>query len=158
MWGGFGNAASSTFGPSFSMQPAATAQKTMYDPCPVGYKVMAYDVLDGYFDTDDPDLTEFSADKYGTYIEGTDGTLFFPYNGIVQKGGYIYNWFYHGPYHSGSEYTDYISLWTSAHNRSNMAYAYLITGRSESWAGSGSGAYGGGNIISHGMGVRCIAE
>ena len=163
LWGAYGNAVGSQW-PGHNTLTADSSFKTMYDPCPPGYKVMAYDVLAGYINTDDEDLPDFTADQYGTYIDGFDSTgapakLFFPYNGFVYQGGYIYDWATHGPYSETDGYGYYVSFWTSAHNRTNMAYPYLIGAKDANRAGSGqSGAVGAGMIIGRGCGVRCITE
>ena len=128
--------------------------KTMYDPCPPGYKVMSYDVLDGYSGTN---VAEVSADYYGVSISGTNGTLFIPYNGRIYRGGYSMN---------------YVNIWGTDYPVSTFYFAYLWTSRF--WQnltpscytiakkpGYNDQAQSGAvtvDILSRGMGVRCMAQ
>ena len=132
----------------------ANSVKTMYDPCPPGYKVMTYDVLEGYSGTN---VAEVSADYYGVSIAGTNGTLFIPYNGRIYKGGYSMT---------------YVNIWGTDYPVSTFYLAYLWTSRF--WQNLTSSCYTiakkpGYNdqaqngavttdILSRGMGVRCMAQ
>ncbi len=146
LWGAYGKGAGETWGATFNKQPGTASFKTLYDPCPVGYKVMAYDVL--------PE-GNVSGDMSGVFVPAATGTVYFPYNGMVHKGGYVYNWASHGPYDPSEPdgYAWYAAVWTSAHNNSNMAFF-----RSAYAKGSNRGYVQGesDSIMSRGMGVRCM--
>ena len=138
LWGAYGDGAGTTWGATFGRKPGTTSFKQLYDPCPVGYKVMAWDVLNGR-----TTAASFSSNNndYVT-IEGTNGTLYLPFNGNVFAGGYT--WMTHN-------YMMY--LWTSAFNNSNMAWCYnLHTGFDSTYSGIKD------HIATRGMGVRCMAE
>ena len=142
LWGAYGSGAGDTWGATFTRQPGTASFKTLYDPCPVGYKVMAYDVLLGYNDTSS--FGNFSADATGLYIAGSNGTLYIPYAGNVHEGGYTWM----AP-------ETYCYLWTSAHNNTNMAWCYMIYKKEADRAGSGEDNS---HIISRGMPVRCMKQ
>lgn len=142
LWGAYGSGAGDTWGATFTRQPGTASFKTLYDPCPVGYKVMAYDVLLGYNSTTDFD--NFTADETGIYIAGSNGSLYIPYAGNVHQGGYTWM----AP-------ETYCYLWTSAHNNANMAWSYMIYKKDPDRAGSGEDHS---HIISRGMPVRCMKQ
>ncbi|MBO4416783.1 MAG: fimbrillin family protein [Bacteroidales bacterium] len=141
-WGAYGSGAGDTWGATFTRQPGTASFKVLYDPCPAGYKVMAYDVLLGYNDTSS--FANFTADETGIYIAGADDTLYIPYGGNCWKGGYT--WMAPGTY---------CYLWTSAHNNSNMAWSYMIYKKDPDRAGGGEDHS---HIIARGMPVRCMKQ
>jgi len=136
LWGG-GSAGDG----SLNRGPAAA--KTMYDPCPVGYKVVPLDFSISASD---------SADQFGWYKNGTDGAVYFPYNGAAWEGGNF--WMTRGFVPDGDT-ARYTTLWTSGHNNRNMAYFFNIYSKDVNRAGGGTVSDG---IVSRGMGVRCVAE
>ena len=136
LWGG-GSAGDS----SLNRGPAAT--KTMYDPCPVGYKVVPIDFSISASD---------SGDQYGWYKNGSDGSVYFPYNGCAWEGGNF--WMGRG-YVPDGDTAHYTALWTSGHNNRNMAYCYNCYSKDVNRAGGGTVTD---HIVARGMGVRCVAE
>ena len=133
LWGGGSNNTG-------DLKAGVASIKTLYDPCPVGYKVMAYDVLYNLASTDAFSRT----DSNGLYLDGTDGTLFFPYNGNVFAGGYT--WMRAGAF---------MYLWTSGHNGRNMAWCHVIQ---DPASGNDVGQGLQPHIIGRGMGVRCMKQ
>lgn len=140
LWGAYGTGAGDTWGATFDRQPGTASFKTLYDPCPVGYKVMAYDVLLGYNST--TDYANFTADEHGVYVAGSEATAFFPYAGNIHNGGYTWM----AP-------DTYLYLWTSAFNNTNMAWSYMIYKKDSDRAVGGEDHS---HIISRGMPVRCM--
>ena len=136
LWGG-GSAGDG----SLNRGPAAT--KTMYDPCPVGYKVTPIDFSISASD---------SADQFGWYKNGEDGAVYFPYNGAAWEGGDF--WMGRG-YVPDGDTAHYTALWTSGHNNTNMAYFFNIYSKDVNRAGGGTVSD---HILSRGMGIRCVAE
>ena len=133
--------------------------KTMYDPCPPGYKVMPYDVLDGYSN----DASGANGSYYGVSITGTNGTLFLPYNGTIYRGGIrtmsVTIW--------GTAYTVdtrgwKVNLWTSRYWNNLCPSAYSIqmkvdNAKYENDTMNGGIYQGGGeDALSVGHGVRCV--
>lgn len=121
-----------------------SAPKTMYDPCPVGYKLPTKDFSISASD---------SGDQYGWYKNGTDGAVYFPYNGGAWGDGGNY-WQTRG-YVPNGDTARYTMLWTANHQGRNMAWHYEIYSKDVNRAGGGTMAP---HIIGRGMGVRCVAE
>ena len=133
LWGGGSNNTG-------DLKAGNTSIKTMYDPCPVGYKVMAYDTFYNINTTS----WFASADSDGVYLEGTDGQVFIPFNGNVWQGGYT--WMAPGTF---------VYLWTSGHNGRNMGWCHILDVKNgDSGVATGLQAH----ILTRGMGVRCVAE
>lgn len=157
LWGG----GSSYYYNNFDTKIGNVNTKTMYDPCPPGYKVMTYDVLNGYA----ADASGANGGYYGVSITGSNGTLFLPYNGTIYRGGI--RTFLTEPI-GGTRYTVEtrgwkVNLWTSRYWQSLCPSAYSIEMKV-----SGGGKYpddtmnggvkqaGGDDAISVGHGVRCM--
>ena len=121
-WGGFATILGDAY---YTKNPA----KYLHDPCPVGYKVMPYALLEG---------TTLDAGTDGRVLTGTDGSVYFPCNGLVFNDGY--QW--------GEDW--YIAIWTSRHYNGDQSQYFLA---SKSDAGSLST-----QPTSRGMGVRCVKE
>ncbi len=130
-------------------------KKTLYDPCPAGYKVMGYDTFDGYDDV------EYS-NAFGVYVAVDDGDLFIPYNGFAWTIEYGYYWAGRGPYPCTIEGVGgpYASLWTSGHNGKNVSVANAWAARSaDRGVRTSEGlADGTSHIVARGLGVRCILD
>ena len=137
LWGGgSSDEGTANHGPS--------APKTMYDPCPVGYKLPTKDFSIAASD---------SGDQYGWYKNGTDGAVYFPYNGGAWGDGGNY-WQTRG-YVPNGDTARYTMLWTANHQGRNMAWHYEIYSKDVNRAGGGTMAP---HIVGRGMGVRCVAE
>ena len=134
LWGG-GSAGDGTL----NRGPAAV--KTMYDPCPVGYKVMPIDGFGNIVNSD-------SGDQYGFYKDG----VYFPYNGGAWDGGTF--WMTRG-YVPDGDTARYMNLWTSGHNNSNMWYEFQAYAKDVNRAGGGTVTD---HILARGFGVRCVEE
>ena len=91
-------------------------------------------------------------DQYGWYLTGTDGNIYFPYNGAAWAGGNF--WMARG-YVPDGDTARYTTMWTSGHNNSNMAYCFDIYSKDVNRAGGGE-IPSGGHILARGMGVRCV--
>ena len=126
--------------------------KTMYDPCPPGYKVTPSAFWNGISTT---------ADYYGLIING----IRFPVNGVVWQGGWLSMDINLGGknYSNQATYNHRIYMWTSANVASqHKAYFYHIN----KYYGDGSQMANGGvtydnNLpdggrLTYGMGVRCV--
>ena len=137
-----------------------TTNKTIYDPCPVGYKVAPAGFMDGYDDT--ASFTEFHADAFGVYIDGTDGSAYFPYagrcfdNGMLGKGdGNARFTGLNGgdPDCDGCGYW----IWTSGHVNGNTAWVAHLA-----YNNDGRARYGNGKMQlgapAYACSVRCVAE
>ena len=136
IWGG-GSAGDNT------LKRGAAAKKTLYDPCPAGYKVMPLDFLISASD---------AANVYGWYKNGADGKVFFPYNGECATAWGLNC----APYEpEPNERVCYTCLWTTGHNNRNMAYRYTIYAKDVNRAGGGAVAE---RVIGYGLGVRCVAD
>ena len=126
--------------------------KTMYDPCPDGYKVAPYSFWNG--------ITFTSATYYGMY----SGSCFFPFNGKIYKGGFKTQNIVLGV----NNYTNITTrgyrtyMWSSSGYASDVkkAWRYHVRksagGDSPTWA-TDDGP-GGLNVedLNLGMGVRCV--
>ena len=130
-------------------------KKTLYDPCPAGYKVMGWDTFEGYDDV------EYS-NAFGVYVAVDDGDLFIPYNGFAWTIEYGYYWAGRGPYPCTIEGVGgpYASLWTSGHNGKNVSVANAWAARSaDRGVRTSEGlADGTSHIVARGLGVRCILD
>ena len=125
--------------------------KTMYDPCPPGYQVMPIDMLDSVVNSN-------GGDQYGWFLNGTDGAIYFPYNGAAWAGG---NFWMHRGFVPDGDTARYFTLWTSGHNNTNMAYPWIAYSKDVNRAGGfeqGKDDKGAtvGHVIARGMGVRCV--
>lgn len=138
LWGG-GSAANG------SLKRGPAAIKTMYDPCPPGYKVMPVDGMGNVVNSD-------SGDQYGFYKNGTNGAVYFPYNGAAWAGGSF--WMKRG-YVPDGDTPNYCNLWTSGHNNTNMWYEFQAYAKDVNRGGGGTVTD---HILARGMGVRCIAD
>ncbi len=119
------------------------APKTLYDPCPPGYKIPTQD-----FEISASD----NANIYGWYKNGVNGTVFFPYNAeCLDKGWGLRP----APYDADNDIASYTSLWTAGLNNRNMAYRYTIYAKGTNRAGGGVVSD---RVLSYGCGVRCIAN
>ena len=136
LWGGGSNGNS-------TIQSGTDAHKTLYDPCPPGYKVTPKDFYDGIVNSN-------GGDQYGWYLTGTNGTLYFPYNGAAWQDG---NFYMSRGFVPNGDTAHYTTMWTSGHNNSNMAYFFYIYAKDVNRAGGGTE---GDHILSRGMGVRCV--
>ena len=149
LWGG-GSAGNGT------LKRGPEAIKTMYDPCPPGYKITPLDFLISASDA--------GGNVWGWYKNGTNGTVFFPYNGCINRNSQngqilgVETTAYQesvGPYNPATDAPVWTCLWTSGHNNANMSYLYHIYAKGENRAGGGENPT---KVLSYGMGVRCVAE
>ncbi|MBR3743487.1 MAG: Ig domain-containing protein [Bacteroidales bacterium] len=137
--------------------------KTLYDPCPAGYKVMGWDTFG--WDTDAYYQVSYR-DVNGLYIPVDGGAnLFLPYNGAawVNVYGEVF-WMKKGPklvYVYNPDDSVCATLWTSGHSGRNLAFCTVRF--AVPWDGDDfdydlymNSGYG--HIVSRGMGVRCIAD
>ena len=115
--------------------------KTMYDPCPPGYIIAPSDCF-GFSSSD-------SANNYGFYKNGTNGSVFFPYNGAAWEGTYFMQ-------RADASSSVYCSLWSPLFNGKWNAFCYLISKNSSTSASGGN--YDGTQIVPRGMGVRCVKQ
>ena len=128
--------------------------KTLYDPCPAGYKIMGWDTFDDFTDED-----TFSGNSKGLFVPCDDGDIFIPYNGVAwpsDESGQPF-WMAGGPYPDELGRGVYATLWLSGHVGRNMAYfnSFIATDASSaSYVPSPST----GHIIARGFGVRCMAD
>lgn len=137
-----------------------TVSKTIYDPCPAGYKVVPANFMEGYDDT--AAKTEFHADPFGVYIDGTNGSAYFPYagrcldNGMLVKGDG--NSRFTGlnggdPDCDGCGYW----IWTSGHVNGNTSWIAHLA-----YNNDGRARYGNGRMQlgapAYACSVRCIVE
>ena len=141
LWGG-GSASVSQSSPHY-LKRGPAAEKTMYDPCPAGFKVMPIDFI--ISDSD-------SGNQWGWYKNGTNGSIFFPYNGAAWEGDF---WMHRG-YVPNGDTANYTTLWTSANQGNSMAYSFQIYSKDINRAGGGT--ISNGQPIARGMGVRCVAD
>ena len=129
----WGSASAAIFSEAATFVPS----KVLYDPCPVGYKVAPYDFFNR--------ISLSSRDNDGGYVTGTDGTLFFPFNGAKWKADSDYVG-EEGYYEESAG--SYMYYWTSAHNNTNMAFMFTNKGAPSGWLKD--------HILTRGMGVRCV--
>lgn len=127
--------------------------KTMYDPCPPGYKVSPYDVFHGIVNSNN------NGDVNGMKLTGNGGEIYFPYNGCMWQGDYV-NWLLPGPYIPEQDNAARVCLWTSRHTGTTMAWPFWIYSKASNRAGGGCMGEEdkGGSILVRGMGVRCVVE
>ena len=136
--------------------------KTCYDPCPPGYKVTPKAFWDSF--------SPAHSDYYGVYSQSGGGGAFFTWNGRAYAGSYsdgsttirgietesIYlsN---AGGYVNTFTRNMQVYLWTSSSNGADKAYHYRVKKKqSNGGAIDGSGVFE--DILTRGMGVRCVYE
>ena len=135
--------------------------KTMYDPCPPGYKVTPYAFWNGISISAGPG---WGMGYYGVY----SGSCFFHFNGRAYAGTYT-NYQGHtrrgikneGIYlsNAGATYNEFtyfgrVYMWTSSSTGSNGYYYHVRKGNT-----AGDQIADGGlnsDILTYGMGVRCV--
>lgn len=152
---------------------ASNGKKTMYDPCPPGYRVMSQAVLSGYTGSS---LSSLDASFFGIEISCTGGKVFFPYNGRMFRHNkdididknYSYTWEENKTGFVAFDLTNIISnyasslgwqlyLWTASYNTNDEANCYYI--RRKGIEGDADVAINGGIIsdkLTYGKGVRCM--
>ena len=117
--------------------------KSIYDPCPAGYRIPTYTEWEGVFNTTLNPRTNIPS---GTWSSGTDswsGAMFGD-NLFLPAAGYRYN--SDGALHDRGSFGVY---WSSRMNTASYAYvAYFVSGY----------AYMYSNFRSIGQSIRCIAE
>ena len=128
--------------------------KTIYDPCPAGYKILGWDTFEELSGS-----KSYSGNANGLFIPAEDGDLFFPYNGAAWPDDASGEPFYmgRGPYTGGDGPAKYSTLWLSGHVGRNMAYFNMFYAASAS-AGKFERSPSTGHIIGRGFGVRCMAD
>ncbi|MBQ7253313.1 MAG: hypothetical protein IJS30_01400, partial [Bacteroidales bacterium] len=130
------------------------SSKTLYDPCPAGYKVMGWDTFFGYDDVD-------SGNAFGFYLPvDDDKKLFIPYNGFAFSTSFGNYWQGKGPYPITQDGVSgpYASLWTSGAPGRNMGFAFAWKYDNGSAVVTSDGCPDGAHIVARGLGVRCIAD
>ena len=132
--------------------------KTLYDPCPVGYKVAPYGLLAGYGRVSE--MSNASADVYGIHLAGDNGgDVLLPYNGMGWFGGNgIMGWAQAGVYDPAIDNAVYLYLWTSAYNNTNVPYALCASANNATEINVTDGNLVVQEASGHAMGVRCVAE
>ena len=127
--------------------------KTLYDPCPAGYKIMGWDTFDDFSSSD-----TFSGNSKGLFVPADDGNIFLPYNGAAWPDAANGEAFYmgRGPY-DGSDGAKYSTLWLSGHIGRNMAYFNSFYAKNAS-TGAFQPSPSTGHIVARGFGVRCMAD
>ncbi|MBQ7181951.1 MAG: hypothetical protein IJR87_11780 [Bacteroidaceae bacterium] len=135
-----------------------TSEKTMYDPCPPGYKVLPYDFLDGYGKVGA--RTNASANVYGIVLAGDNGgEVLLPYNGMAWVGGNgLMSWAQGGVYDPVLDNAVYMYLWTSAYNNTNVPYNLCASANNATEININDNHILTTDASGHGMGVRCVAE
>ena len=141
-------------------KPVSELQKTLYDPCPPGYQVAPVDFMIDYSDTSNADQPEFTADPYGVYLAGTNGTLYYPYNGrcfggmLAQNGGNAR----FSTLATGESNLDGCGLWiwTSGNANNNTSWNWHLSYKDDNTATWGGTATLGANAYA--MGIRCVAD
>ena len=155
-------------------------KKTMYDPCPPGYRVMSQEVLSGYTNSS---MSSLDASYYGIEITGSDSKkAFIPYNGrmfrynsaytINSNPSYSYTWEENNTGFVAWEVTNakgvsgYITsqgwqlfLWTAKYDSDDNAKCYYIRRKGIPYYGEDNTALNGGIIsdkLTYGKGVRCM--
>ncbi len=140
LWGG-----GSVGGGDINDHRGPNSIKTLYDPCPAGYKVTPSDFSISASDA--------GANIWGWYKQGTDGVVFFPYNGECLTGWGLKC----APYDAVNDVAAWTSLWTSSLNNRNMALRYYIYAKDVNRAGGGK-IESEGRVLSYGCGIRCVSE
>ena len=130
--------------------------KTLYDPCPAGYKVMGWDTFLEYNDVD-------YANAFGVYVPVDGGAeLFIPYNGFAFSNQFGPFWAGRGPYPVTIDGVGgpYATLWTSGANGRNVGYAFgwKATGATSGQRSTDAMSDGTSHIVARGLGVRCILD
>ena len=109
-------------------RPVSQIQKTIYDPCPPGYQVAPADFMrSSYSDTQSEPIMD--ADNWGIHLTGSDGSVFFPYNGKFNHNGGA-RWSSGGQMVSLSGDADAndgcsICLWSSGSDNGGTAWMFL---------------------------------
>lgn len=134
LWGGWSVGLIDVWG-NYLVKPMNQIPKTKYDPCPVGYQVPTYSFFWNMT------LDEENNPRVGRYVAGTNCKLYFPCNGCAYDNDYLWD---------SDEPNYYIFLWTLNHNNSNIAYSFN--------AGRGGSPAFSEQIVTRGMGIRCVAE
>ena len=132
--------------------------KTLYDPCPVGYKIAPYCFLAGYGQVGE--AQNLSADVYGIHLAGDNGgDVLLPYNGMGWFGGNgLMSWAQAGVFDPVLDNAVYLYLWTSAFNNTNVPYALCASANCATEINVTNGSLIVEDAISHAMGIRCVAE
>jgi hypothetical protein len=130
--------------------------KTLYDPCPAGYKVMGWDT---FFEYDEVDY----ANAFGVFVPVDGGAeLFIPYNGFAFSNLFGPFWAGRGPYPVTIDGVGgpYATLWTSGANGRNVGFAFgwKATGATSGQKTTDAMSDGTSQIVSRGLGVRCILD
>ena len=159
LWGGGSlGAEQAGLDPKYHIRHGNTSEKTMYDPCPVGYKVAPYDFLNGYARVST--RTNASANVYGIVLAGDNGgEVLLPYNGMAWVGGNgLMSWAQGGVYDPVLDNAVYMYLWTAAYNNKNVPYALCASANNAAEINVTKGNLVVEDASGHGMGVRCVAE
>ena len=99
-----------------------------------------------------------SANLWGWYKNGKDGTVFFPYNGEcmtvwgLRPAPYVPPT---NPETGEGEQASFTSVWSASHNGRNMAFRFNAYSKAENRAGGGAMAD---RVLAYGCGVRCVAD
>lgn len=127
--------------------------KTMYDPCPPGYKVAPAAFWQAVVNS------SISGDPYHITV----GSAMIPYNGRVYRGGiqsmsfeYTYDHSWSG---TASTRQTRVFMWMSS-STGNNGYYYTIQKGTSGWSDNNShptGATVSSDILTRGMGVRCVS-
>ena len=126
LWGGGSTGAEQAgLDQKYHIRHGNTSTKTMYDPCPPGYKVLPYDVLEGYAKVGASSNT--SANVYGIVLAGDNGgEVLIPYNGMAWVGGNgIMSWAQAGVYDPELDNACYLYLWTASYNNTKRSLCHL---------------------------------
>ena len=129
----------------------SSSQKTIYDPCPVGYVVPHRDAWANFA-------------KYGTYADGHenmnvegsfDNGLFFTYDGANTTYYPLNYTIHHDGYYEDVSYND-CKLWSSnvAYEKKVSAFRYYYGSYVSSWLNAGQAEY----YRTYAMGVRCMKD
>ncbi|MBO4416586.1 MAG: fimbrillin family protein [Bacteroidales bacterium] len=128
--------------------------KTLYDPCPAGYKIMGCETFEDFTSSD-----TFSGNSKGMFVPLDDGDIFLPYNGAAwpdDENGAPF-WMASGPYPDANGRAVYSTLWLSGHIGRNMAYFNSFYAKNAN-TGAFQPSPRDGHIIARGFGVRCMAD
>ena len=159
LWGGGSTGAEQAgLDSKYHIRHGNTSEKTMYDPCPPGYKVAPYDFLYGYAKVGN--RTNASANVYGIVLAGDNGgEVLLPYNGMAWVGGNgMMSWAQGGVYDPVLDNAVYLYLWTATYNNTNVPYAICASANNAAEINVTDGNLVVSDASGHGMGVRCVAE
>ena len=115
--------------------------KTIYDPCPVGYRVPARDTAQPLMSSDFTGVTGWADNKTGYYFTLGDPVTVFPYSGYRDDSSPA------GITHAG----DRVAIWTAYASAENKAYHLNVRSETD-YHGRGETAKSRGGFI------RCVAE